>query len=199
MAGLLDELVPCLAAVVDDVVIGFEDAVRQPVFAHELPDVFDGIEFGTFGGKRDDADVAGHVEFASGMPPGLIHQHDRMSARVDGERDLGKMQGHRLGVAEGQNETGTLAVLRADRAKDVGRLRPLVLGRRRPGSAPRPAPGDLVLLAYAGLILEPYLYGRAFREGCPDLRQLGSKAPFLKASMACSFCAWWRGRTVSFT
>lgn len=63
------------------------------------------------------------------------------------------------------------------------------LALRRAGSAPRPAPGDLVLLAYAGLVLEPDLYGYAFREGCPDLCQLGSEAPFLKASIACSFWA----------
>ena len=134
----------------------------------------------------------------SSLPPGLIHRHDRVSAQRDGERDLGKMQGHRLGVAEGQNETDTLAVLQADRAKDVDRLRLLVLGRQRPGSTPRTAPDDLVLLAHTGLALEPYLYGRAFQEGSPDLCQLGNEALFLRASMACSFWAWWRSRAVSF-
>jgi len=121
------------------------------------------------------------------MPSSLIHQHDRVRAGRDGERYFGQVQRHGLGVAEGQDETGTLAVLRADRAKDVGRLRPLILGCRRPGSALRPAPRDLVLLAYPCLVLEPDFYGRAFREGSPDLCQLGSEAPFLKASMACSF------------
>src|SRR6266853_555147 len=38
--GLIDEGVPGVAAVIDDVVEGFEDAVRQPVLAHELPDIF---------------------------------------------------------------------------------------------------------------------------------------------------------------
>ena len=37
---------PSVAAVVDDILIGFEDAVREPVFTDELPDVFNGIEFG---------------------------------------------------------------------------------------------------------------------------------------------------------
>jgi len=175
---------------VDDVIVGSEDAVRQPVVAHELPDVLDRVEFRAFGGKRDDADVAGHFELASGMPSGLIHQHDSVRARRDGERYFGQMQRHGLGVAEGQDETGTLAVLRADRAKDVGRLRPLVLGCRWPGPALRPAPRDLVLLAHAGLVLEPDFYGRALRKSCSDLCQLGSEAPFLKASMACSFWAW---------
>lgn len=34
---LIDEPVPGEAAVVDDVIVGFEDAVGQPVVAHELP------------------------------------------------------------------------------------------------------------------------------------------------------------------
>ena len=38
---LIDEVVPGEAAVVDDVIVGFEDAVRQPVVTHELPDVLD--------------------------------------------------------------------------------------------------------------------------------------------------------------
>ena len=46
---LIDQLVPCLAAVVDNVVIGGEDAVGEPVFAQELPDVLDGVELGAFG------------------------------------------------------------------------------------------------------------------------------------------------------
>lgn len=43
------------------------------------------------------------------------------------------------------------------------------------------------------------IYGRTLREDGFDLCQLGSEAPFLKASMACSFWAWWRGRAVSLT
>ncbi len=44
--GLIDELVPGVAAMVDDVAVGFEDAVGEPVLAHELPDVFDRVQFG---------------------------------------------------------------------------------------------------------------------------------------------------------
>ena len=42
--GLIDELVPSVTAMVDEIVVGFEDAVREPVVAHELPDIFDRIE-----------------------------------------------------------------------------------------------------------------------------------------------------------
>src|SRR5450756_1954917 len=33
--GLIDELVPCLAAVIDEASVGFKDTVGEPVVAHE--------------------------------------------------------------------------------------------------------------------------------------------------------------------
>ena len=39
--GLVDRLVLGITALIDDVVTGSEDAVREPVIPHELPDVFD--------------------------------------------------------------------------------------------------------------------------------------------------------------
>jgi hypothetical protein len=49
----VDERIPSVAAVIDDIVVGFEDAVREPVVAHILPDIFDRVEFssGHFGGS----------------------------------------------------------------------------------------------------------------------------------------------------
>src|SRR5256885_7856707 len=41
---LVDELVPCRTTMVDEIVVGFEDAVGEPVVAHELPDVLDRVE-----------------------------------------------------------------------------------------------------------------------------------------------------------
>ena len=199
MPWLIDEPVPRFAAVVDDVVVGVEDPVGEPVVAYELPDVFDRVQFGTFGRQRDDADIGGDIELACHVPSGLIDQHDRVSARRDGERYFGQMQRHGFGITEGQDQSGTLALFWADRAKDVGRFRPLILGCRWPCPASGPAPRDLVLLADTSFVLEPNLYGRALREGCSDFCQLGGKAPFLKASIASSFWAWWRGRAVSLT
>ena len=43
---LIAEFVPGVAAVVENVVAGAEDAVGEPVLAHELPDIFDRIELG---------------------------------------------------------------------------------------------------------------------------------------------------------
>ena len=61
---LIDELVPRVAAMVDDVVIGFEDAVGEPVVAHELPDVFGGIEFRAFGRQRQMVMLSGTSSLA---------------------------------------------------------------------------------------------------------------------------------------
>ena len=46
---LIDELVPGIAAVVEDIRVGLEDPVREPVVADELPDVFDRVELGRSG------------------------------------------------------------------------------------------------------------------------------------------------------
>ena len=46
--GLIDQVVPSLAAMIDEIVVGFEDAVGKPVVAHELPDILDRIELGAF-------------------------------------------------------------------------------------------------------------------------------------------------------
>src|SRR5262245_36470898 len=43
---LIDERVPGVAAVIDDVIEGFENSVRQPILPHELPDIFLAVEFG---------------------------------------------------------------------------------------------------------------------------------------------------------
>jgi hypothetical protein len=60
--GLVDQLVPGIAAMIDDLIIGFEDAVGEPVVPHELPDIFDWIELWTFGRELYDADILGYDE-----------------------------------------------------------------------------------------------------------------------------------------
>ena len=40
----------------------FEDAVGEPVIAHELPDVLDRVEFGAFRRQGDNGDIGRHDE-----------------------------------------------------------------------------------------------------------------------------------------
>jgi len=49
---LVDELVPGVAAVIDDIVEGFEGPVREPVLSHELCQIFScGLSSGARGGS----------------------------------------------------------------------------------------------------------------------------------------------------
>ncbi len=49
---LVDEIDPCGTAVVENVFVGLEDPVGQPVVPDELPDIFSRVELGAFGWKR---------------------------------------------------------------------------------------------------------------------------------------------------
>src|SRR5260370_34369423 len=97
--------------------------------------------------------------------------------------DYGKMQSHRGGIAAWQNRTGRGSSRRTDGAEDVGRAGPLIMRRRGSRPAPRPAPGDLVLLPDPGLVLEPDLYRLARRVALGDLVEAGGEV-FLNAAMA---------------
>jgi hypothetical protein len=126
---LIDELVPGVTAVIDDFGVGPEDAVGEPVVPHELPDVLDWIELGTFGRQRDDADIFGHDQRVGHMPSGLIHEQYGMGAGRHGPRDFSKMQVHRFGIAERQDKACALAQRRADRSEYVGRGGALIMRR----------------------------------------------------------------------
>jgi len=126
---LIDQLVPGMTAMIDDFGVGAKDAVGEPVVPHELPDVLDWIELGTFGWQRDDADIIGHDQRVGHMPSGLIHKQYGMGAGLYSSSDFGKMQVHRFGIAERQDKACALAERRADRAEDVGRCSALIMRR----------------------------------------------------------------------
>lgn len=151
-----DEFAPCVATVIEGV--EFEHAVRQPVVTHELPDIFLRVQLGASRRQRDERYIWRDDQPARQMPAGLIEQKNGMPARRDFGCDLGEVQIHRLGVAGWQDERCAFALLRADRAEDVGRGGTLVVRRRGTRSTPCPSPRDLVLLADARLIREPYFY-----------------------------------------
>src|SRR5256714_14416858 len=55
---------------VDEIVVLFEDPVRKPVVAHELPHVLNRVELGTFWWQRDDGDVGRYDEACRHVPAG---------------------------------------------------------------------------------------------------------------------------------
>ena len=108
---LIDELVPGVTAVVDDIVVGFEDAVRQVIFAQELPDIFGRIELRAFGRQRQERDICRNGEFVRRVPTSLIEKQHGMRARRNFFGDFGEMQIHRKSIAPGHDEGRALAFL----------------------------------------------------------------------------------------
>jgi len=98
---LVDELVPGVAAMVDDIVVGLEDPVRQPVFPQEQPNVLNRIEFRAFRRQGQQGDVVGNRQVGGEMPSGLIQQEYGVAPWGDGKRDLLQMQRHGGRVAKG--------------------------------------------------------------------------------------------------
>lgn len=109
-----------------------------------------------------------------------------MSARIDLCADLCQVQVHCMGVGIGHDQPRAFALGRTDRPEDIGPLGALVFGRRRPGAALGPAPGDLVLLPDARFILPPQLNLYILAKSRLDFRQLAGEA-FLKSSTTYSF------------
>ena len=118
------------------------------------------------------------------MPSGLIDEKDGVGAWCDGLGDFREMQVHRFGIAEGQDQSGALALFRADGTEDVGRYGSLIPRGARASAALGPAAGDLVLLADTSLVLEPDFYlGDVDRFLARDFSQARWEV-FLKVSMA---------------
>ena len=186
--GLIDKLVPCLAAVIDEIVIRFEDAVGEPVIAYELPDVLDRVEFGAFGRQGNDGDVGRHDEARRHVPTGLIDEEHGVGSWCDHLGDFREMQVHCLGIASGQDQGCTLARLWADGTEDIGRGGALIAGSAWAGAALGPPARDFVLLTDTSLVLKPNFYRfDADRLFPRDFVQARGKV-FLKSSIASS--AW---------
>lgn len=115
------------------------------------------------------------------MPAGLIHDDDGMCAGGDSLADFGKVQVHRVGIAPWQDQPGAGTARRADRAKDVGPFRALIMRRAGARAAPGPAPGNLVLLPDARLVLKPDFQCYAAADFLPDFFQCFGET-FLKCS-----------------
>ena len=85
---LIDEHVPSVAAVIDDVVEGFENSVRQPVLSPELPDILLAVEFGRAWRSCKSEMFARNLEGLGAMPASLIEEKNSVSARSNFGCDL---------------------------------------------------------------------------------------------------------------
>jgi hypothetical protein len=94
------------------------------------------------------------------------------------------VQAHRFRVAPRQDKTRDRAALGADRAEDVGGRGPLVPRCGGSGAAPRPTPGELVLLPDPSFVAEPDLYVAGIEAVLVRDRRQQGREVFLNASTA---------------
>src|SRR5262249_26142331 len=128
LPGLVNECVPSVAAVIDDIVEGFENPIRQPSLTHELPDVVLAVEFGCARRKLQERDVVWNLEGLGAMPAGLIKEDNGVRSEGDFGCDLVEMELHGFAVASRQHEGGAGSTFGTDRTKQISRLGPLIVG-----------------------------------------------------------------------
>jgi hypothetical protein len=121
-------LIPGIAAVIEDILVGLEDAVREPVVAYELPDVFDRVQFGRSRRQWQEGDVVGHLEGLGAVPAGLVENDDGVGSFFYGLGDFYQMQAHGFRIAAGQDQARGLSLSRTDGTKEEGRASALVTG-----------------------------------------------------------------------
>ncbi len=71
----------------DDVVVGGEDTVGEPVVPHELPDVLHDVEFGALRRQWQQGDVRRHDERGQEVPSGLVEQQHGVASGTDNGGD----------------------------------------------------------------------------------------------------------------
>ncbi len=122
------------------------------------------------------------------MPSCAIERDDGVGAGRDVCADFSKMQVHGFGTDDRQHQCSANAARRTNSAKYVGPVIALIAGRARPAAFVSPDVGQTALLANAGFILPPQLYGliaRVLWDSCSN--QLGKV--FLCASWVAGSCA----------
>jgi hypothetical protein len=115
-----------------------------------------------------------------------------VGALGDTARDFVEVELHRLGVGVGQGERGADAAGRADGPEQVGVFVALIGRLAGPGSASGPLSDLAVLLADAGLVLEPDLDWRRLRQAV-EMGAQRAREVFLKAATIRSSWPGWRG------
>ena len=148
-----DELLPGVAASIEDGVVIFEDAVCEVVLAKELPDIFRWVEFWRVGRQGQKRDVVGNIK-AGGLfvIAGAVHDDDGVSAGGDRAADFRQMYVHRFRIGARQNQACGAGALGADCAEQIRPFVTLIPRRLRTRPASRPAPGQAAFLADARFV-----------------------------------------------
>lgn len=150
---------PSVATVGDDIFVVFEDAVREPVVTHELPEIFDGIEFRASWRQWQEGNIVGNDECSCCMPASLIKHENAVSVWADVCGDDFQMLCHGVAIGPRHDQASSFTVTGADRAKQPDRSCALIFWGTWPRPTLGPTPREFGFLPYAGFVLEPDFEG----------------------------------------
>ncbi len=149
------EIVPGIAAGIDDILVGFVKPVGELVLAEVLPDVFGGVELWGVGRQGYDGDIIWNNKFFAAMPASSVKDEHGMSAGRDGFGDFLQVQVHRLRIGIRHHDSRARLPLRAHGAEEISPFVTGIADYAGPAAFARPNPGQRALLANARLVLEP--------------------------------------------
>src|ERR1700676_1387124 len=126
------------------------------------------------------------------MPAGSVADQHSVGVSSHLHADFIEMLVHRLGVRGGHDNRGTDAAGRANRAKQISRIMPVITYHLRARADRRPDVGERALLTDSGLILEPDLDRCASGGGQKRILHQAGEV-FLKVSWAAGSVFGWHG------
>ena len=126
------EEAPCLACLIDDVLVIAEDSIRELVATQICPDVFDTVEFGRIARQADECDVVWHAQAPAAMIASTVKDHHGVGLGINGLADGFKMQVHRSGIGLRHDDGSGNGSIWTGSAEQIGPIVALVA--RRTGS-----------------------------------------------------------------
>ena len=139
---LVDESIPGVAAVVDNVVEGFENPIGEPILTHELPDIFLAVQAQGRAAATARARYWLESEFLRTVPAGLVEDHDGVGARRDPWWRSRRDEAAWLRCCRPVVRERRRCRARTDRPEQIGRLGALVVNGARPRALAGPAGGE---------------------------------------------------------
>ena len=94
-----------------------EEAVRQDVLTHELPELFDGVEFRTVGWQANKRDVVRDGEVTGDVVASAVNQDSRVGTRGDRLTQFSEHDVHGLGRGPRQDDGDAEIAIGADGAE----------------------------------------------------------------------------------
>ena len=169
---------PRVLAGVENVGVALKHPVGEISLAQVLPDVLRRVEFRTGWRQLHHGEVFRDLEFACGVPPGLIENDHGVCAGRHGTADLYEVfaHGRRVGIRHDDGGAGVTAW--ADGAEQIGVFITLIFWLARTRALLGPLVDERVLLPDPHFILEPHLDRRSQCKLAHGLQHAGRKAFF---------------------